>query len=182
MGDVRMLGRGRPFLLEMVNPRKVHLTRDELDDIQSNINESTNDIYIRDLQIVPKSSISNLKEGEDQKRKIYTALCVVSKDISIETLKEKLEPIQDLELSQWTPIRVLHRRPDAKRMRTVYYMKVVAPNSNVNYANADTHNLFLLKLATQAQCSKIRKKRAISKVQKHIFCYFTNGKNQFLHQ
>ena len=52
--DVRMLGRGRPFLLEMVNPRKVHLTRDELDDIQSNINESTNDIYIRDLQIVPK--------------------------------------------------------------------------------------------------------------------------------
>ena len=49
-----MLGRGRPFLLEMVNPRKVHLTRDELDDIQSNINESTNDIFIRDLQIVPK--------------------------------------------------------------------------------------------------------------------------------
>ena len=97
-----------------------------------------------------RSSISNLKEGEDQKRKIYTALCVVSKEISIETLKEKLEPIQNLELSQWTPIRVLHRRPDAKRMRTVYYMEVLAPISNVQYVNADTHNLFLLKLATQA--------------------------------
>ena len=61
----------------MVNPRKVHLTRDELDNIQACINKTTQDIFIRDLQIVPKSSINNLKEGEDQKRKIYTALCVV---------------------------------------------------------------------------------------------------------
>ena len=65
-----------------------------------------------------------LKEGEDQKKKVYMALCVVSKNVTIETIKEKLESIQDLELSQWTPIRVLHRRPDAKRMRTVYFMQV----------------------------------------------------------
>ena len=96
-----------------------------------------------------RSSTTILKEGEDQKRKIYSALCVVNKDIPIETIKEKLDAIQDLELSQWTPIRVLHRRPDAKRMRTVYFMEV-SPIVNANYSGSKGHHLFLLKLATQA--------------------------------
>ena len=67
-----------------------------------------------------------MKEGEDQKRKTYTALCVISKEFTIDWIKEKLEPITDLELGQNTPIRVLHRRPDAKRIRTVYYMQGIA--------------------------------------------------------
>ena len=49
-----MLGRGRPFLLEVVNPRRVHLSREEMDKIQDNINDASKDIFIRDLQIVPK--------------------------------------------------------------------------------------------------------------------------------
>ena len=68
-----------------------------------------------------------MKEGEDAKRKTYRALCVISKEFSIDWVKEKLEAITDLELAQHTPIRVLHRRADAKRLRTVYYMKVESP-------------------------------------------------------
>ena len=60
-------------------------------------------------------------------------------------VKEKLEAIKDLELAQETPIRVLHRRTDAKRMRTVYYMNVEALESKLE----DQH-LFILTLATQA--------------------------------
>ena len=52
--DVRMLGRGRPFLFELVNPRQVHLSQDELTKMQQSINESTQDVFVRDLQIVSK--------------------------------------------------------------------------------------------------------------------------------
>ena len=145
--DVRMLGRGRPFLFEMVNPRRVHLSQDELTKIQENINESSQDVFVRDLQIVSKASINALKEGEDQKKKTYTALCTLPKTHHIEEVKAKLEGIKDLQLAQQTPIRVLHRRPDANRRRTVYFMEV-QPLQRL--FDQDQQKLFLLKLATQA--------------------------------
>jgi len=149
--DVRMLGLGRPFLFELVNPRKVYFSKDEMAKIQDQINTSTTDLFIRDLQMVSKASINALKEGEDQKRKTYTALCVIRKEFSIDWIKEKLEAITDLELGQNTPIRVLHRRPDAKRIRTVYYMQVESPMTSLpDVAVNENHHLFLLKLATQA--------------------------------
>ena len=96
-----------------------------------------------------------MKEGEDAKRKTYRALCVISKEFSIDWVKEKLEAITDLELAQHTPIRVLHRRADAKRLRSVYYMKVESPpmtslpEGQVNESNPE-HQMFILTLATQA--------------------------------
>ena len=102
-----------------------------------------------------RASINALKEGEDAKRKTYRALCVISKEFSIDWVKEKLEAITDLELAQHTPIRVLHRRADAKRLRSVYYMKVESPpmtslpEGTVNESNPE-HQMFILTLATQA--------------------------------
>ena len=52
--DVRMLGLGRPFLFELVNPRKVYFTLDEMLKMQESINSSSLDIFIRDLQVVSK--------------------------------------------------------------------------------------------------------------------------------
>jgi len=153
--DVRMLGLGRPFLFELVNPRKVYFSKDEMLKMQENVNSSSLDIFIRDLQVVSKASINALKEGEDAKRKTYRALCVISKEFSIDWVKEKLEAITDLELAQHTPIRVLHRRADAKRLRSVYYMKVESPpmtslpEGQVNESNPE-HQMFILTLATQA--------------------------------
>ena len=71
-----------------------------------------------------RAEIKLLKDGEDQKTKTYTALCITPQPIKLEVLRAKLESIKDLELEQQTPIRVLHRRPNATRRRTVYYMKV----------------------------------------------------------
>ena len=52
--DVRMLGKGRPFMFEITNPRKARFERGELDQMQKCINEATNDVKVRDLQIVKK--------------------------------------------------------------------------------------------------------------------------------
>ena len=86
-----------------------------------------------------------LKDGEDQKKKTYTALCYtpgmtyVSADV-----QKKLSGIKDLELDQKTPIRVLHRRPNAVRKRTVYEM------STEPIPGTGNEDRFLLKLSTQA--------------------------------
>ena len=52
--DVRMLGLGRPFLFELVNPRKVYFSNEEMAQIQEKINTSTIELFVRDLQIVSK--------------------------------------------------------------------------------------------------------------------------------
>ena len=56
------------------------------------------------------------KEGEDSKTKVYTALCVLtSADVNGELfdfeadVKAKLNAVDNLQLMQQTPIRVLHR-------------------------------------------------------------------------
>ena len=56
----------------------------------------------------------SLKEGEDRKRKRYTALVVTPAPYQLEHVRQ-LETYTDLALQQETPIRVLHRRSNAIR-------------------------------------------------------------------
>ncbi len=66
-----------------------------------------------------------LKEGENQKTKTYHVLCIVpGGDMELDEIKSRLNPIRDLELEHKTPIRVLHRRPNELRMRTIYWTEV----------------------------------------------------------
>ena len=50
--DVLMLGSGRPFVVEFINPRRVIFTREQLDAVQKMINDSTTDIAVRDVQVL----------------------------------------------------------------------------------------------------------------------------------
>ena len=52
--DVRCLGRGRPFVVEFLNPRKTDVSVQEILKCQQKVNEGTNLISIRDLQLVSK--------------------------------------------------------------------------------------------------------------------------------
>lgn len=63
-----------------------------------------------------RDNVKLIKEGEDQKRKTYIALCIAPTPphVSNEDLQE-LSKIKNLKLMQKTPIRVLHRRPNAVR-------------------------------------------------------------------
>ncbi|XP_071503978.1 tRNA pseudouridine synthase Pus10-like [Diadema antillarum] len=119
--DVRTLGRGRPFLTEMLNPRKIVLSRDELKQLQEEINEKTSDIGVLDLQLVGRDATQKLKEGEAEKRKSYMALVKVERSVQQQDL-DFLEDMKELVLKQKTPIRVLHRRPLATRERTIHSM------------------------------------------------------------
>ncbi|XP_078592635.1 tRNA pseudouridine synthase Pus10-like isoform X2 [Branchiostoma floridae x Branchiostoma japonicum] len=119
--DVRTLGRGRPFLVELIQPHISDVPPDKMKLLQQEINSGTTDIAIRDLQVVSREESGKLKVGETEKTKSYSALVRVEKPIQPDDLKF-LEEIKDLTLAQKTPIRVIHRRPLASRDRVIHNM------------------------------------------------------------
>ncbi|KAG8583829.1 hypothetical protein GDO81_008566 [Engystomops pustulosus] len=119
--DVRTLGRGRPFAIELVNPHRVRVTEQVMKDLQQKIN-GTDKIKVRDLQIVTREALAHMKEGEEEKTKCYSALIWTEKTIRKEDV-EFLNDIKELKILQKTPLRVLHRRPLASRPRIIHTMK-----------------------------------------------------------
>ena len=138
--DVLMLGRGRPFLVEIINPRRIRFTVEEIKTIQDLINSSHKEVRVRDLQIVSKEETKNLKKGEEEKMKTYSARCWANKTITKELLDLKLKECQEMVLMQTTPIRVLHRRALAIRERTIHTIS----------AELRDDNHFILLMTTQA--------------------------------
>uniref|UniRef100_A0A671TF81 tRNA pseudouridine synthase Pus10 n=1 Tax=Sparus aurata TaxID=8175 RepID=A0A671TF81_SPAAU len=137
--DVRTLGNGRPFAMELLNPHRSRLSRAEMKQLQETINKSSDKIRVRDLQIVTREAMSRMKEGEEEKTKSYTALIWTLKPIQREDITF-IDDIKDLTLDQKTPLRVLHRRALAVRQRVIHSM---------NTRFLDSHH-FYLGLKTQA--------------------------------
>ncbi|KAG7464310.1 tRNA pseudouridine synthase Pus10 [Solea senegalensis] len=137
--DVRTLGNGRPFAMELLNPHRARLNHEEMKQLQQSINVSSDKIRVRDLQIVSREAMSRMKEGEEEKTKSYTALIWTRKPIKSEDIAF-ISDIKELTLDQKTPLRVLHRRALAVRQRVVHSM-------NVRFM--DAHH-FHLELKTQA--------------------------------
>lgn len=135
--DVRCLGKGRPFYIEYLNPKKTKFTFDEFRSMENEINENPL-IDVTDLQLVSKyarfarnrtfsnsnyfrDELQNVKEGEEVKTKEYEAVCICDKTVTEEMLK-KINEHDSVDLEQETPIRVLHRRPLAVRKKTIHEM------------------------------------------------------------
>uniref|UniRef100_A0A8C5HNB9 tRNA pseudouridine synthase Pus10 n=1 Tax=Gouania willdenowi TaxID=441366 RepID=A0A8C5HNB9_GOUWI len=137
--DVRTLGTGRPFAMELLNPHRSRFSRAEMKQLQETINKSSEKIRVRDLQIVSREAMSRMKEGEEDKSKSYTALVWTHKSIQEEDLAF-IHNIKDLVVDQKTPLRVLHRRALAVRPRVIHSMST---------RFLDSHH-FYLELKTQA--------------------------------
>ncbi|XP_062400205.1 putative tRNA pseudouridine synthase Pus10 [Sardina pilchardus] len=137
--DVRTLGNGRPFAMELLNPHRSRFNKMEIRKLQEEINQSSKKIRVRDLQIVTREAMSRMKEGEEEKTKSYSALIWSQKAITEDDLKF-IANIKSLEIAQKTPLRVLHRRPLAVRLRVIHSM-------SASFLNP--HH-FTLQLRTQA--------------------------------
>uniref|UniRef100_A0A9I9DDZ4 tRNA pseudouridine(55) synthase n=1 Tax=Cucumis melo TaxID=3656 RepID=A0A9I9DDZ4_CUCME len=94
--DVRMLGSGRPFLVEIQNARLLP-SEMIINEIQSKINSpETKLVGVRNLKVVGSEGWALVQEGEAEKQKIL----------------------------QRTPIRVLHRRSPLEREKIIHWMKI----------------------------------------------------------
>ncbi|KAI9017707.1 hypothetical protein BC832DRAFT_527741 [Gaertneriomyces semiglobifer] len=133
--DVLMLGRGRPFYLELINPRRVEATSAEFAALQQDINTAAVEmIEARDLQIVDKDTIKHLKDAADTKSKSYSTLVKLSSPVTPEQLVE-ISQIKDLAVKQRNPTRV-PRRADLVRDKVIEKLRVypAAPTTESNPA------------------------------------------------
>lgn len=142
--DVRMLGRGRPFVLEIFKTKKTNFSVSDMEAIEQEINSNTKDISVSDLQVISKNMTQALKDGEESKRKTYRALCCASRHITEDDVA-LVSSLKDVRLKQKTPIRVLHRRNLAERERMVYEMSL-EPLKGAE----DGEHRFYLHITTQA--------------------------------
>ncbi|KAL3144067.1 hypothetical protein ABBQ32_003865 [Trebouxia sp. C0010 RCD-2024] len=120
--DVRMLGSGRPFVLEVINARAAVPPQSVFGAMQAALQQEEHGVQVQALQAVPRSICSLLKAGEAEKQKSYTAICHLPAAVTPEMV-DVINNTKDLELHQQTPVRVSHRRADLVRLRTVYAMK-----------------------------------------------------------
>jgi len=122
--DVRMLGSGRPFVLELYRPRKREI---DFIALENAVNSSCEWVKIRLEARVRREVVSKLKAGRGYK--IYRALIVCRDEVSEEALRSLEEFFRDRVIEQRTPRRVLRRKSDILRRRKVIEMKTlrVAP-------------------------------------------------------
>ncbi len=112
--DARMLGRGRPFILEITAPRKRDI---DLQALENTINTSQKKIAVNDLRFTDHQTVVKIKNAVSDK--VYRLKVIYEDPVEPERLKAALKHLQG-EIEQATPRRVAHRRADLKRYKKVY--------------------------------------------------------------
>ncbi len=117
--DVKMLGSGRPFVLEIKEPLKRDL---ELKSLEDEINiSSQGKVEVLNLKSSQKQRRSTIKTSSTDTYKTYLAR--VELDDAVNTADLELLTNLDM-IEQRTPTRVSHRRADKVRKRTVKQLNV----------------------------------------------------------
>ena len=120
--DVRMLGNGRPFILEIKEPQIRSL---KLNDIQERINKKCKKkVKISDLRYTNKKEVVEIKQNAEFSKKSYRATCEINQKLTREVFRQKLRKLKNeilsLEINQRTPHRVNHRRADKLRAKKIF--------------------------------------------------------------
>ncbi|MCS7095564.1 MAG: tRNA pseudouridine(54/55) synthase Pus10 [Candidatus Bathyarchaeota archaeon] len=125
--DVRMLGKGRPFVLEISQPKKRFI---DLKEVEKMVNaHAKGKVRIRDLKFVDKDYVRKLKKAELSK-KYYRVVVEFESEVADDILRLIEEKLPNTIIKQRTPKRVLHRRADLTREKYIYKVKVKRLSSN----------------------------------------------------
>lgn len=148
--DVRMLGEGRPCMVELMGAKSVLVPASAFARMEQAVNsvpgvapveaatggrpsggvslvELSANPLVELAQVRPasKADFDALQDGSQDKRKRYVAVCWTSTPTSAAQLRERLDHRSSdaLELRQKTPMRVLHRRSLLTRRKMIYDMR-----------------------------------------------------------
>ncbi|MEM3616710.1 MAG: tRNA pseudouridine(54/55) synthase Pus10 [Candidatus Bathyarchaeia archaeon] len=125
--DARMLGKGRPFVIEITQPRKRFL---DLKEIEETVNtHAKGKIEVSELRFVDKDFVRKLKSVESAQKE-YCVTVEFEKEVTDADLKLLEEKLGGSVIRQRTPLRVLHRRADLTREKYIYEVKTkrLSPN------------------------------------------------------
>jgi len=118
--DVRTLGTGRPFVLEVVQPKRRTL---DLQELTKQINMLASEkVEITCLKPSSKEEVRRLK-SEGQKEKTYRAIVEFGREVDGSQLEKLKEAFVGQPLNQLTPTRVMHRRALRTRKKYIYELE-----------------------------------------------------------
>ncbi|UCF10445.1 MAG: tRNA pseudouridine(54/55) synthase Pus10 [Candidatus Bipolaricaulota bacterium] len=138
--DARMLGAGRPFVLELVAPRQRAM---DLEALTKSINASTGGkVEVEGLEAACKGDVARIKEARARKR--YRALVRFAEPISEAALGQAMEQIVG-GIEQRTPARVSHRRADLVRRRQVLKASVTRTSATEAELDLETEGGLYIK-------------------------------------
>lgn len=121
--DVRMLGGGRPFVFELIDPKVFQV---DLAALEAEINRRNEGrMEVLGLHWTEKARIAVLKETPHAKE--YGARVALGAPVAPERLAELVG--RRFEVTQHTPDRVAHRRADKDRTRWIQFL-AVAPGAD----------------------------------------------------
>jgi len=119
--DARMLGTGRPFVIEISKPKKRFF---DLKEIEAKINAgAVGKVEVSRLRFADKDLVRRLKKGESS-QKVYRLLAEFENEVSNQDLHVLEERLSNALIKQQTPLRVVHRRADLTREKYIYKLKV----------------------------------------------------------
>lgn len=113
--DARMLGEGRPFVIEIDDPRQRSV---DLDRIERAINEQADAAEVSGLRDATHDMVERVKKLDASKT--YRMDVEFETAVEAAAFRDALGALDGATVEQRTPQRVDHRRADIDRTRTVY--------------------------------------------------------------
>ncbi|WP_418280908.1 tRNA pseudouridine(54/55) synthase Pus10 [Halorubrum sp. DTA98] len=131
--DARMLGTGRPFVIEIEEPRRRRVDTDRL---QSDINAfAEGAVEVEGLRLASYDMVARVKEHDASKR--YRAEVAFDDDVLADALADAVDELAGATIEQYTPNRVDHRRASVTRERDVY--EATAELVDARHATVEIH-------------------------------------------
>ncbi|GIW64620.1 MAG: hypothetical protein KatS3mg092_0553 [Patescibacteria group bacterium] len=118
--DVKTIGSGRPFVIEIKNPKIRNI---DLKKIEDEINKKSTYVKVHNLEFSNKEKINEIKKATPDKT--YQAKVLLEKEVDKKTLIAACQKLTNITINQQTPTRVLRRRANLLRKRKVYYFKLL---------------------------------------------------------
>ncbi|MEM1586918.1 MAG: tRNA pseudouridine(54/55) synthase Pus10 [Candidatus Bathyarchaeia archaeon] len=119
--DALMLGRGRPFVIEIKEPKRRNI---DLKSLERTINEyAKGKVEVLNLRFSDRETVRKLK-GVESAQKVYRAVVKFDREITDEEIAKLERELSGATIYQRTPLRVLHRRADLLRDKHIYEIKI----------------------------------------------------------
>ena len=114
--DARMLGTGRPFVIEVMEPRR---RRVDVERLEGDINAfAEGRVEVEGLRLADYEMVERVKGLDASKR--YRAEVAFGGPVDADGLAAALDELEGATIEQYTPHRVDHRRASLTRKRDVY--------------------------------------------------------------
>ncbi|WP_152040771.1 tRNA pseudouridine(54/55) synthase Pus10 [Salinigranum salinum] len=131
--DARMLGTGRPFVVEVREPRRRTVNVAPLERLVNEHAEGR--VEVEGLRLATYEMVERVKELDASKR--YRAEVEFDADVSDDALAEALSELDGATVEQYTPQRVDHRRANLTRTREVY--EATGEREDARHATVEIH-------------------------------------------